>query len=106
VIRAATNTVGGLPIPVGANPIGVAFTPDGTQAYVTNFHDGTVSVINTATKTVQTFPSGSGADAHPSHLYPAIYHGGRGRWKTLHKSIILNLRGHQHGRGVTDPGGG
>ena len=80
VIRAATNTVGGLPIPVGVNPIGVAFTPDGTQAYVANF-DGTVSVINTATKTVQTFPSGSGADAvavtpDGTHVYVANFHDG------------------------------
>jgi YVTN family beta-propeller protein len=36
VIDTATNTVVGLPIPVGTNPIGVAVTPDGRKVYVTN----------------------------------------------------------------------
>src|SRR5260370_18489083 len=36
VIDTKTNTVLGLPIPVGGFPIGVPVTPDGTFAYVTN----------------------------------------------------------------------
>ena len=36
VIDTATNTVIGDPIPVGDGPYGVAVTPDGTRAYVTN----------------------------------------------------------------------
>ena len=39
-------------IPVGNGPAGVAFTPDGTHAYVANFGSNTVSVIATATNTV------------------------------------------------------
>lgn len=39
-------------IPVGANPIGLALSPDGTTAYTANWGDGTVSVINLATNTV------------------------------------------------------
>ena len=45
-------------IPVGIFPVGVAFTPDGTHAYVTNNASssmsviGSVSVIATATNTV------------------------------------------------------
>ena len=39
-------------IPVGSEPLGVAFTPDGTQAYVANIGSNTVSVIATATNTV------------------------------------------------------
>ena len=39
-------------ISVGDNPKGVAITPDGTKAYVTNLDYHTVSVINTATNTV------------------------------------------------------
>ena len=39
-------------VPVGSIPCGVAITPDGTRAYVTNDGDGTVSVINTATTAV------------------------------------------------------
>src|SRR5262249_46556356 len=53
VIATATNTVVGLPIPVGTLPLGVAVTPDGSMVYVASFGDGsvngTVSVIATAT---------------------------------------------------------
>jgi len=38
--------------PVGQAPWGVAVTPNGQYAYVTNFGDNTVSVISTATDTV------------------------------------------------------
>ncbi|TVL91300.1 IPT/TIG domain-containing protein [Streptomyces sp. SAJ15] len=40
------------PIPVGPSPVSIAFTPDGTRAYVTNSGGDTVSVIDTATNTV------------------------------------------------------
>ncbi len=40
------------PITVGKGPRGVAITPDGKHAYVTNYGDGTVSVITTATGAV------------------------------------------------------
>ena len=50
-----TETIG-----VGDSPIGVAVSPDGTRAYVTNDGDGTVSVIDTSTNTViDTIPVGS-----------------------------------------------
>jgi YVTN family beta-propeller protein len=39
-------------ITVGDGPEGVAITPDGTKAYVTNCDDDTVSVIDTATNSV------------------------------------------------------
>ena len=46
-------------IPVGNDPIGVAVSPDGTRAYVTNNINDTVSVIDTATNTVTaTIPVG------------------------------------------------
>jgi YVTN family beta-propeller protein len=35
-----------------SKPVGVAITPDGTRAYVTNYDSNTVSVINTATNAV------------------------------------------------------
>ncbi|MCH9802114.1 MAG: YncE family protein, partial [Actinomycetia bacterium] len=41
-------------IAVGNNPAGVAITPDGSTAYVTNFENSNVSVIDTATNTVTT----------------------------------------------------
>ena len=59
-------------IPVGAGPVGVAISPDGTNryerdgrphqpfAYVTNLVDNTISVIDTANnKVVATIPVGS-----------------------------------------------
>ena len=39
-------------ITVGKTPARVAITPDGKHAYVTNYGDGTVSVITTATGVV------------------------------------------------------
>ncbi len=44
-------TIGGN-ITVGASPFGVAVSPDGSKAFVTNYISNTVSVINTATNTV------------------------------------------------------
>ncbi|MDV6278429.1 YncE family protein, partial [Rhodococcus erythropolis] len=52
MIETATNTVIGAPIPVGNGPVGVAITPNGTHAYVTNTGGNAVSVIETATNTV------------------------------------------------------
>lgn len=43
-------------INVGDSPTGVAFTPDGTRAYVTNYDASSVSVINTATDEVTGYP--------------------------------------------------
>ncbi|MEI2772042.1 MAG: beta-propeller fold lactonase family protein [Candidatus Competibacter sp.] len=57
VIDTTTNTVVGVPIPVGNNPTTVAVTPDGKRAYVTNSAtSGTVSVIDTTTNTVEGSP--------------------------------------------------
>ncbi|WP_375491374.1 YncE family protein [uncultured Jatrophihabitans sp.] len=39
-------------IPVGARPWSVAFTQDGSAAYVTNANDDTVSVIDTRSRRV------------------------------------------------------
>ncbi|MDI9915675.1 YncE family protein, partial [Rhodococcus sp. IEGM 1379] len=41
-------------IAVGASPTGIAITPDGARAYVTNYYGNSVSVIETATNTVDT----------------------------------------------------
>ena len=51
VIDTATNTVIDT-ITVGADPPGVAVSPDGMTAYVTNNGSSTVSVIDTTTNTV------------------------------------------------------
>ena len=39
-------------IKVGTEPRGIAISPDGSVAYVTNFRDNTLSVLSTATNTV------------------------------------------------------
>ncbi len=39
-------------IPVGAQPDAAALSPDGSQLFVANFKDGTLSIIDTATNTV------------------------------------------------------
>jgi YVTN family beta-propeller protein len=58
VIDTSTNTVVAT-VAVGANPRGVAVSPDGTKVYVANFGDNTVSVIGTITNTVMaTIPVG------------------------------------------------
>ena len=44
--------IGSAGIPVGHNPSAIAITQDGTQAWVTNTGDSTVSVINTAVNKV------------------------------------------------------
>jgi len=42
---------------VGTRPAEVAFTPDGTIAYVTNFGSGSVTPINVATRIPGTSPT-------------------------------------------------
>jgi YVTN family beta-propeller protein len=49
-IATATNTAGA-PITVGRGPIGIAITPNGKTAYVTNYIADTVTPIATATNT-------------------------------------------------------
>ena len=39
-------------VPVGAEPDAAALSPDGSQLFVSNFKDGTLSIIATATNTV------------------------------------------------------
>lgn len=52
VIDLVNNTVVGVPIPVGQEPLGLAITPDGSQVFVANNESFSVSVISTATDTV------------------------------------------------------
>jgi YVTN family beta-propeller protein len=49
VIDTTTNMAAAATIPVGTNPSGVAITPDGKYAYVTNVSSNNVSVIDTTT---------------------------------------------------------
>ena len=59
VIATASNTVVAT-VPVGGFPIGVAITPDGAFAYVTNIQSDAVSIIAIASNTVvATVPVGN-----------------------------------------------
>ena len=51
MINTATNIVAAT-VTVGMGPTGVAITPDGAVAYVTNYSSNTVSVIQTSNNTV------------------------------------------------------
>ena len=62
VIDTATNTLAAPDITVGDFPTAIAFTPDGSRAYVANQIDGTVSVIDTATSSVVGGPIAVGTD--------------------------------------------
>lgn len=54
----------GVPIPVGAHPVAVAFTPDGLRAYVASFGANTVTPIDVASLTAgPPIPVGQGLDA-------------------------------------------
>jgi len=76
VIDTATNAVTTV-IPVGEFPQGIAFTPDGSKAYVANSASNTVSVIDTATRTVTdtiplqegSFPTEVAAGPNGSRVY-------------------------------------
>jgi len=56
VIDTSAGSVAATTIPVGAAPTSVAVNATGTRTYVSNFNNGTVSVINTATSAVTTVP--------------------------------------------------
>jgi len=64
---------------VGTSPTGVAFSPDGSKAYVSNYNSNTVSVINTATNAVSatinvgSVPAGVSFSPDGSLAYVANY---------------------------------
>jgi YVTN family beta-propeller protein len=60
VIETSTNGVVG-EVPVGGEPVDVAITPDGRYAWVVDGSGGTVSAIDTRTRTVVQGPIGVGA---------------------------------------------
>lgn len=51
-VDSGTNQLFGSPIPVGASPTLLAASPDQSRIYVGNFDDGTISVIDAASRTV------------------------------------------------------
>ena len=93
---AADPVVVGSPITVGDAPFGVAVSPDGSRAYVTNYGSGTVSVINTANNTVGSpitvgsFPVGVAVSPDGSRAYVTNLGSGHG---------VGDQHGDQHGVG-------
>jgi len=71
-------------IPVGANPRGVALSPDGAYAYVNNTLDGTVSVIDAVSyNLLQTIP------VTTIPLPPALLHGKRQYFSSATSDLAL-----------------
>ncbi len=68
LILTETNAVSPTAITVGQGPTGVAFTPDGTRAYVTNRDDGNVSVIDIGGSGVSTIPLAGAAPSVPTSV--------------------------------------
>lgn len=46
-VDAAPSVTSAITLPIGSQPNSVAFSPDGTKAYVANSYGGTVSVVAT-----------------------------------------------------------
>ena len=89
-------------ITVSTGPRGVAVSPDGTKAYVTNFTTNNVSVINTttnavdATITVGTAPFGVAFSPDGSKVYVTNY--------TDSTVSVIDLRATASASASTDPG--
>ena len=71
MIDTVTNTVEAT-VPVGSLPFGVTVTPDGKHAYVTNIGSNTVSVIDTATNTVEAATIGVGNSPFGVGIIPDV----------------------------------
>jgi len=69
----------GNPLAVGLHPVKVAFSPDGTSAYVSSSESSTVEVINTAAPAIvneiltQDEPNGIAVGAKGKRLYVALF---------------------------------
>jgi DNA-binding beta-propeller fold protein YncE len=50
VMNTATDQLVGSPVQVGQGALAIAIAPDGLRAYVTNYSDNTVSVIDISTQ--------------------------------------------------------
>ncbi len=92
--KATTNTPGS-PITVGTGPYGVAFSPDGTKAYVVNYGAGNVTPITVATNTpgspitVGTTPVGVAFSPDGTKAYVANY--GAGTVTPITVALALTL---------------
>lgn len=87
VIDTASNAVTAT-IPVGKNPSGVVFSPDGSRAYVMNTGENTISIINTATAAVTaTFSLGGKSQLGPELI--ALTPNGKKLYVALESGSVL-----------------
>jgi YVTN family beta-propeller protein len=89
VIDVSTNTVSAT-IPVGKQPSGIAFSPDGSRVYVMNTGENTISIINTATNTVTTSIALDGRPRVGPELI-AITPDGKRLYVTLERGSVLAI---------------
>lgn len=98
-------------VTVGANPSGVAVSPDGNRVYVANSGAGTLSVISTATNAVtSTITAGAnpvGVAASPDGLRVYVANGGSASVSvidaaTLAVTSTIRVGGHTTGIAVSD----
>lgn len=82
-------------IPVGASPLDIAFSPDGTRAYTANFYGGSVSVIDTQTRSVVatvpvgSYPSGIGVSRDGTKYYVVRDYNGEVRVHSTATNALL-----------------
>lgn len=78
-LNTATNATVGTPLILGFRPTKVTFAPDGKRAYIANFLEDSVSVIDTATNTVLSslsvadHPEGIAITPNNKRVYVALY---------------------------------
>ena len=87
VIDTATNTVTAT-IPVGKQPSGIAFSPDGARVYVMNTGENTISIIDTATNAVTATITLGGRPRQGPELL-AITPDGKSLYVTLERGSVL-----------------
>lgn len=96
---------------VGANPTGVAVSPDGSRVYVANAGSGTLSVISAASNTVTaTIPVGAnpvGVAASPDGLRVYVANGGSASVSVIDAAALtvtstIRVGGHAMGVAVSD----
>jgi YVTN family beta-propeller protein len=100
VIDTATDAVIAT-VGVGAEPVGVAVTPDGSKVYIANSGSTAVSVIDTATNAVSTtIPVGNAPIAFGVFIQPAPRFAGTPEKANCYGKSVSALVRQYHGLGA------
>jgi DNA-binding beta-propeller fold protein YncE len=106
-ITLASGTAGA-PIPVGADPVAIAVTPNGSTAYVVNAGDGTITPISLASDTAGA-PISVGVDPMAIAITPsggtAYVLGGNGAGLLTPVTLAANPAQDAVGSAISVPGG-